>query len=67
VATGKDMNQVFERFEACAAESIEWANRQYLQFNTAKTEAALRTGRKVHKNQLHPKLRGKIKFGNAYV
>jgi len=27
VATGKDVNQVVEKLETCAAESIEWASR----------------------------------------
>jgi hypothetical protein len=27
VATGQDVNQVVEKLEACAAESIEWASR----------------------------------------
>jgi len=43
VATGKAVNQVVKKLEACAVESIEWATRRDLQFDTAKTEAALFT------------------------
>jgi len=67
VATGKDVNQVVERLEACAAESIEWANRRDLQVDTAKTEAALFTCRRGHKKHLQPKLTAKIKVGNSFV
>ena len=67
VATGKDMNQVVESVEACAAESIEWASRRDLQFNTAKTEAALITHRRGHKKHLQPKLTAKIKVGNGFL
>jgi hypothetical protein len=67
VATGKDVNQVVERLESCAAESIEWANRRDLQFDTAKTEAALFTPRRSHKKHLQPKLTAKIKVGNGFI
>jgi len=53
VATGNDVNQVDEKLEACTAESIEWASRRDLQFDTAKTEAALFTRRRGHKKHLH--------------
>jgi hypothetical protein len=45
VATGSDVNQVVMMLERCAAKSIEWAGRRGLQFDTAKTEAALFTRR----------------------
>jgi hypothetical protein len=45
VATGSDVNQVIMILERCAARSIEWAGRRGLQFDTAKTEAALFTRR----------------------
>jgi len=37
VATGSDVNQVVKILERCAANSIEWASRSGLQFNTAVT------------------------------
>jgi len=43
VATGKAVNQVVKKLETCAVESIEWASRRDLQFDTVKTEAALFT------------------------
>ena len=66
VATGKDVNQVVRKLEACAAESIEWASRRDLQFNTGKTEAALFTHRRGHKKHLRPKLTAKIKVGDGF-
>jgi len=67
VATGKGVNQVVERLEAREAESIEWAKRRDLQFDTAKTEAALFTRRRGHKKHLQPKLTAKLKVGNGFV
>jgi len=67
VATRKDVNQVVRKLEACAAESIEWASRQYLKVDTAKTEAALFTRRRGHKKHLRPKLPAKIKVGDGFV
>jgi hypothetical protein len=67
VATGKDVIQVVERLEVCAAECIVWASRRDLQFDTAKTEAALFTRRRSHKKHLRPKLTAKIKVGNGFV
>jgi len=67
VATGKDVNQVVERLETCTAESIECANRRDLQFDTAKTEAALFTRRRGPKKHLQPKLTARIKVGNGFV
>jgi hypothetical protein len=37
VASGSDVNHVVSILERCAAKSIEWASRQGLQFDTAKT------------------------------
>jgi len=48
IATGNDLHQVVRKLDACAAESIEWASRQDLQFDTAMTEAALITCRRGH-------------------
>jgi len=67
VATWKDVKQVVERLESCAAESIEWASRHGLQFYTAKTEAELFTHRKGPMKHLRPKLTAKIKVGNNFV
>jgi len=67
VATGKDVNQVVKQLQACAAENIEWASRRDLQFDTAKTEAALFTCRKRHKKHLRPKLIDTIEIGNGFV
>jgi hypothetical protein len=67
IATGKDVNQVVRKLEACAAESIEWASRQDLQFDSAKKKAALFTRRIGHKNHLRPKLTAKIKVGDGFV
>jgi hypothetical protein len=55
------------KIEACAAPSIEWARRRDLQFDTAKTEAALYTRRGGHKKHLRPKLTPKIKVGEGFV
>jgi hypothetical protein len=67
VATGKNVNQVVEKLESCSAETIQWACRQDLQLDTAKTEAALSTRRRGHKKHLRPKLMAKIKVGDAFV
>ena len=53
--------------KACAAESIKWASRRDLQFDTAKTEAALFTSRSGHKKHLQPKLTAKIKVAENFV
>jgi hypothetical protein len=67
VATVKDVNQVVENLEASAAESIEWASRRDLQFDTAKTEAALFICRRGHQKHLWPKRTAKIKVGDSFV
>jgi len=61
VAIGSDVNHVVSILERCAAKSIEWASRRGLQFDTAETEAALVTHRRVHREHLRPKLRAKIR------
>jgi len=63
VATSKDVNQVVKELEDCAADSIEWATRWYLQFDSAKTEAALFTQSRGHKKLLGAKLTAKPKVG----
>jgi hypothetical protein len=67
VATGNNVNQVVRILEACARVSIDWAERWELQFDTAKTEAALFTRRRGHKKHLRPKLPAKIRVGNGFV
>ena len=47
--------------------SIDWAERQELEFDTTKTEAAFFTRRRGHKRHLRPKLTGKIRVGNGIV
>jgi len=67
VATGNDVNHVVSILERCAAKSIEWASRRGLQFDTAKTEAALFTRRWGDRNHLRPKLTAKIRVGNGSI
>jgi len=52
VATGSDLNPVFTILERCAAQSIEWASRRGIQFDTTKTQAALFTFRRGHRKHL---------------
>jgi len=61
VATGSDVNHVVSILERCAAKSIEWASRRWLQFDTAKTEAAQFTRRRGHRKHLRPKLTANIR------
>jgi hypothetical protein len=67
LATGKDVNHMVRKLEACVAESIQWASRGDLLFDTAKTEAALFTRRRGHKKYLRPKLTAKIKVGDGFI
>jgi len=67
VATGNDVNHVVSILERCAAKTIEWAGRRGLQFDTAKTEAALFTRRRGHRKHLRPKLTAKIRVGNGSI
>jgi len=41
MATGSDLSQVVRKLESYARESIDWAERRELEFDTTKTEAAL--------------------------
>jgi len=56
VVSGNNVKLVVEKLEACAAESIEWASRRDIQFDTAKTDAALFTRRRGPEKHLRPKL-----------
>jgi hypothetical protein len=67
VATGKDVNQVVVKLDACTIESIEWVSRRDLQFDTAKTEATHFTPRRGHKKHLRPILTAKIKVGDGFA
>jgi len=67
VPTREDVNQVVRKLEACAAESIDLADRRDLQFDTAKTEAALFAPRKGHKMHLRQKLTTNIMGGDGLV
>ena len=67
MATGSDINHVISILARCAAKSIEWANRRGVQFDTAKTEAALFTRRRGHRKHLRPKLTAKIRVGSGII
>jgi hypothetical protein len=67
VATGRNVNHVVTILERCAAKSFEWASTRGLQFNTAKTEAALFTRRRGYTKHLWPKLTAKIRVGNGTI
>jgi len=53
VASGRDVNHIVTILGRCAAKSIDWASRQWIQFNTAMAEVALLTCRRGHLEQLH--------------
>jgi len=59
VATGNDVIHVVSILDRCAARSIEWASRRGLQFDTAKTAAALFPCRPGHRKHVRPKLTAK--------
>jgi len=63
--TASDVNHDVSILERCAAKSIEWASRLGLQFDTAKTEAALFTRRRGHWKHLRPRLGAKIRVGSG--
>ena len=67
MATGSDITEVVRKMESSARESIDWAERCELEFNTAKTKAALSTRSRGHKRHRHPKLSTKIQVGNGFV
>jgi len=67
VATGSDVNRIVRKLEACARESIDWAERRELEFDTAKTEVALFTRRRGSRKHLGPKLTAEIRVGNGFV
>ena len=67
VGTGLDVNQVVTLLEICGVQIIEWANRRGLQFDTARTEAALFTRRRGHTIHIWPKLTAKIRVGDGFI
>jgi hypothetical protein len=67
VATGSNVNHVVSILERCAAMSIEWVRRRGLQFDTARTEAALFTRRRGHRKHLRPKQTTKKRVVNESV
>jgi len=67
VSNGKNAKEGVMKLASSHTETIEWANRRDLQFNTAKTEAALLTCRRGHKKHLWPKLRVLIRVGDSCV
>jgi len=67
VATGRNVHQVVRKLEACAGESIKWASRRDLKFDTVTTESALFTRSRGHKKHLRPKLTADIKEGDGFV
>ena len=46
---GRDVGEVVQRLERCAAASLEWAEGNAVRFETSKTEAILFSRRKAHK------------------
>jgi len=67
VASGSDVNHAVSILDRCAAMSIEWASRRGLQFDTAKTEAALFTRRRGGRKHLRPKLTAKIRVRTGSI
>jgi len=67
VEMGRNVNQVVRTVERCAAKSIECASRRGLQFETAKTEAAVFTCRQGQKKHLPLKWTAKIMVGNGFI
>ena len=65
--TGSDVNHVVTILERCAAKSIEWASRRGLQFDTAKTEAALFMRRRGHRKHYWLKQTAKIRVRNGII
>jgi len=67
VATCKDVNDGVNKPEACIVESIKWAIRRDLNFDTAKMEEALFTCMRSPKQHLWPELTAKIQVGDCLV
>jgi len=67
VATGSGVNHVVSILERCTARSIKWASKRGLQFDMAKTEAALFTRRRGHRKHLRPTLTVKIRVSSGVI
>jgi hypothetical protein len=67
VAEGNDVKQVVRKLQACASVSIDWAERQQLELNTATTDTDFFTRRRDHNYQLHRNLTAKISVGNGFI
>jgi len=67
VATASDVSHTVSILERCAERSIEWDSRQGLQFDNAKTEAALFTRRRGHRKHLWPQRTAKIRVGSGVI
>jgi len=67
VAMGSDVSKIARKLEVCTRVTIDWADRQEMEFDTANTKAALFTCRGGHKKHLRPKLTVKIGGGNSFV
>jgi len=67
VATGINVNQAITIVERCAVKSIELPRRRQLQFDTAKTEAALFTRKQGQKKHLRLEPTARIKVGNGFI
>jgi hypothetical protein len=67
IATGSAISQVVRKLEPSARESIDWAEKRELEFDSSITEAALFTRRRGNKKHLRPKLTAKIRVGNGFV
>jgi len=50
-----------------ARESIDWAERRELEFDSTETEEALLARRQGQKRHLRPKLTAKIRVGNGFI
>jgi hypothetical protein len=67
VATARGVNQADKKLEDCSSESVEWAGRRELWFDTAKTEAKPFRRRRDHKKHLRLTLTAKIKVENTVL
>ena len=67
VTTESNVSYVVSIHERCGAKSIEWVSRRGLQFDTAKMEAALFTGRRGHRIYLRQNLTATIRVGHGSI
>jgi len=67
VAAGSTINHVSLILERRTTQSIEWASGRGLQFDTAKTEAALYTHRRGHRNHIRRKLTAMIQVSSGVI